>query len=259
MLRRLLATVLIGVLFVGALPVLAQEGGKPPEGEMPKEGAPATPAADQAPIKEVADKVVATSKGLREDDLRSAVEAALKRYKDAKPDEKKELLKVLGTSAVTSRWDGVTAYTLKGMAELDAEAALVVEKALDYKSVRKHVESMTAGIETLGTLANPKTADLLVKLLNDKDNAVIAAACKALGGFDKAPESTRKLIVEKLVGLLESAYGSSRDNKNTAAVAKYNAVEQPILASLKNLTGQTFQNSLDWRKWFNDAKKKKWN
>ena len=86
----------------------------------------------------------------------------------------------------------------------------------------------------------------------DRDGDVITLK-KSRG----APGKVRLEVCAKLVNFLNSYYNAASNPEDTTARQRYRMVGRPMSDALSEMTGQTFQDPLDWRKWYNDNKKNK--
>ena len=95
--------------------------------------------------------------------------------------------------------------------------------------------------------------------MDDKDDAIIAAAAQALGCHDKAPEATRKEIFEELLKtLMGTKAAMDADPENTIARERFYAIAASISTALSALSGQPEQQPEEWQRWWNKNKKESW-
>lgn len=111
-------------------------------------------------------------------------------------------------------------------------------------------------IEQVGYTKDYSKDKDLVDLLDFHQDVVIAAAAKALGQFREAPGERRKFMVENLVKKLESYSNQASDVQDTVSIQKYTTVRGPMVDALKKLTGEAYNEPLEWTKWWNNNKNK---
>lgn len=111
-------------------------------------------------------------------------------------------------------------------------------------------------VEQIGNTKHYTTDKDLVDYLDHYQDVVIAGAAKAIGQFGEAPGKTRQFLVENLVKKLESYANAASNIEDTTSVQKYTTVRGPMIQALKNLTPMSFDDPLDWTKWWNNNKNK---
>ncbi|MCE9637244.1 MAG: hypothetical protein K8T90_16180 [Planctomycetes bacterium] len=154
----------------------------------------------------------------------------------------------------------VATAALDGLGELGPAAAgkplrEIVGKAVDAKN--PPTEIVSSGLRAMKKVADPSkaTTGFLLDLLKRKENDVVAKAADAVSGYKDAAGDVRKGLMEEVLKTGESVFAASRDGKNSAAVAKWNAIQGGVMAALKALSGQNLADPLAARKWYNDHKK----
>jgi len=178
-------------------------------------------------------------------------------------DEKKKIVDSLGKALRFAGKDGkVAIQAAQGLGGMGEDAAKVLSAALNDKRFRKdevYKEAYLAIIRALGTTKSEREAKTLMDLLKDKDNYVIAAAAEGLGNYTDVKQTTRKRVAEALIKTLDSAFNAAEaDPRNTTLQKKYEVIGGPLFTSLQKVTGASVGSAPEWRKWFNDNKKKNW-
>ncbi|MAW60252.1 MAG: hypothetical protein CMJ94_05380 [Planctomycetes bacterium] len=112
-------------------------------------------------------------------------------------------------------------------------------------------------IEQIGMTKDWDQWEDLVDLLDHHEDVIIAASATALKNYRGAPGKVRLEVCAKLVNFLNSYYNAASNPEDTTARQRYRMVGRPMSDALSEMTGQTFQDPLDWRKWYNDNKKNK--
>jgi ATP:corrinoid adenosyltransferase len=158
--------------------------------------------------------------------------------------------------------DQITMKAAQGLAGMGEDAAKELAAAMKDRRFRKDEEledAYLAMIRALGATKSLRESKILMDLLKDKNFEVIAAAADALGNYNDVKLAYRKRIAEAMIKALDSAYNSAKaDPRNTTLQKKYEIVGTPLFVSLQKVTGASVNSPEDWRKWYNDNKKKRW-
>lgn len=171
--------------------------------------------------------------------------------------------KLLETAA-----DALSSFGTRGG---DVLAAAIEHKryktAKPWRSFRAHM------IRCLGKVADKKFVKRLIDIARkDNDDGAAAAAGGALGNYAKAPSATRKRIVKELLKNLEGTNsvastlgagslggsGGGGGNPALAASKRLRKIRGPWMRTLRRLTGQNHKRVIDWRKWHEKNKRKRW-
>ncbi len=215
-----------------------------------------------APVKEILEELQKAYKQRHEPHATAALEKALKAIKEkARPArEKSQILKAMAMG-LDNRNGKIKLAAASALGRVGPPAAKVLKKALKAKPVQRNGELMAAVIDALGLTRDEKVAvPALLSIVNAyKDWTMRAMAARALGNFDKtvAKGKVRIVICEKLIQIYEGIESQASDGRDSDAVRKLRAVQGDFVATLRTLTEQEWNRSLDWRRWFNKAKKKK--
>jgi HEAT repeat protein len=130
-------------------------------------------------------------------------------------------------------------------------------KAFEDKRFRKDLEFRAMCVVQVGHTKDYSQVEDLVDLLDYHLDLVIAKAAEALAQYRDAPAKVRLLAADKLVNFLNSYYNAQLNPDDTIGRQRYRLVRRPMLEALTELTGQSFQDPLEWRRWFNKNKKNK--
>lgn len=130
-------------------------------------------------------------------------------------------------------------------------------KASKEKRFKKDTDFQALCIQQVGYTHDYTQAEDLIDLLDHHQDLIIKAAADALTQYGEAPGDVRLLATEKLVNFLNSYYNASLNPDDTVAQARYRLVRRAFLDALTELTKQSFQDPLDWRRWYNKNKKDK--
>lgn len=141
--------------------------------------------------------------------------------------------------------------------QMGPDGAKYLWKAYEDKRFRKDVDFRGRCVQQIGATRDWKQWEELVDLLDHHEDLIIAKAAEALVQYREAPGKVRVEVASKLVNLLNSYYNAANNPEDTTAKQRYRMVGRPMIQALSELTGQSFQDPLDWRKWFNDNKKNK--
>ena len=130
-------------------------------------------------------------------------------------------------------------------------------KAYEDKRFRKDVEFRGRCVQQVGSTLDWDQWEDLVDLLDHHEDLIIAKAAEALKHYREAPGKIRVEVTSKLVNFLNSYYNAANNPEDTTARQRYRMVGRPMREALSEMTGQSFQDPLKWRLWFNDNKKNK--
>lgn len=213
-----------------------------------------------APVGEILAELQKAFKQRHEPNATAALEKALTAIKEKTRSarEKSQILKAMA-GGLDNRNGKIKLAAASALGRVGPLAAKVLKKALKSKIVQKNGELMAAVIDALGLTRDEKVAvPTLLSIVNAyKDWTFRALAARALGNFDKtvAMGKTRKAICEKLIQIYEGIESQASDGRDSDARRKLQAIQGDFVATLRTLTEQEWNRSLDWRKWFNKAKK----
>jgi hypothetical protein len=115
-------------------------------------------------------------------------------------------------------------------------------------------------VEAIGFNNEKSSIKPLCKLLWEDEALIVKATCKALSQYSKLPLKERKSIVEELVKVYANINSLSVANpKREDYRERLLQTEVSFNEALRALTLKSFENSVDWQKWYNDNKNKpKW-
>jgi hypothetical protein len=130
-------------------------------------------------------------------------------------------------------------------------------KVSKEKRFKKDTDFKALCVQQIGYTHDYKQAEELIDLLDHHQDLLVKAAADALTQYGEAPGAVRLQCAEKLVNFLNSYYNSSLNPDDTVAQARYRLVRRSFLDALTELTKQSFQDPLDWRRWYNKNKKNK--
>ena len=221
---------------------------------------PAVPAAAQEDEigKEIA-ALDAAIKSKNETDIQASIDLLMEKSRDATKDHKRVADAI--SRALSSDLSKAQIHAAKALADLGVAGSGPLKKAAGDKAIRAEEtkkEVYLAVIDAIAKTGDEENVDFLLKLLKDKDNDVIAAVATAGKYYAKASGAVRKKIVESFVTVLEGSYGASQNNRDTTAVKKYDTISTPMIQTLQELTGERIGTPIEWRKWFNENKNRKW-
>ncbi len=253
--RLIVATILFTLVGSGA--AIAQAGGDKAD-DKDKAGA--------ATLEPTADIIKALGEAYKlknEPQAIAALEAALKavKEKDRPPKEKDHIVKAMA-SGLDSKNSKVAIAAANALGRVGEPATKVLVKALKSKRILKVPEAHKAVIDAIGFARDEKAGvNALLKIATrDKDWRARGWAGNALGQFNKnhAKGKTRKKVCEKLIQVLEGAESAASDGRDQTAQQRLNFIQGPFVQTLRTLTEQEHNTALDWRRWFNKAKRQRW-
>ncbi len=216
-------------------------------------------AAEEDEIAEKISTLEAAIKSKNEQDVMSTIDLLLDKVRDQEKDHKRAAEAI--AKALSFDTSKAQIHAAKALADLGSVGSAALKKAANSKDIRSEEEKKEvylAFIDAIGKTGDEDNVDFLMKLLKDKDSDVIAAAATSLKYYSRASGTVRKDVVGSLVTILEGSYGASQGGRDSTALKKYETISTPMLQTLQELTGQRIGTPPEWRKWFNENKKKKW-
>ncbi|MCR9248226.1 MAG: hypothetical protein NXI31_24615 [bacterium] len=162
---------------------------------------------------------------------------------------------------------GLYVAAVEALAYCESDGAKVLKKAFEGKRIPDKAEWVDLRARMLRSIGKTKDEGM-VKLLIDEarrspENALMAAAGEALGNYESSKDKIRKEIVsdlikrwgelEELASQLGTGHIQAQNAKNTLSSigGKWNE-------TFAKLTRQNHTRFLDWQKWYNKNKGKKW-
>ena len=203
----------------------------------------------------------------------NALDQLVQSYESLSEKEKDEVVKATELAFTTRRDEGEDVERLfiaasASLANMGADGEKGLLRALAQKHVRSKPKVVATLVEGLGRQVNPAMVDQLLPWLKpDKPlgaNApVIVGASHALARYREAEGKLRKRISGELVAVyadLDARYQTEHKKPapDPELEAGFQQVEKPLLDSLRALTGEQFENSEDWKKWWATAKDQDW-
>ena len=251
---------LAGALLLLAIPADAfpQDGGKEPAPPTEEEKKKAEAEKKVEEVKTFLENYESTLSKMTDEDAIAGLGKMKAWYlaKDMPEEAKKAIFKTFGTKVIRVRnrepYLEAAAKTLGELGDEDAVPMLqyIVDSAMKPKVPIFSVSR--AGLLAMGKLASTKPASVkfILDLLKGKDE-FIADAARALSGYEKAPGTLRKDIVEDLIKMSEGVFSSSEANDNNAK-KKWNTWGSDVLEALEKLSRVKKANPKEYRTWFNN-------
>ncbi len=147
----------------------------------------------------------------------------------------------------------------KGLGTMGEFATKELIKWIDHKKHRENLVLQRELIHSLGKTKDTGAIKTLTKLLNYKEDSVIAWAGEALANFRTAPEKTRKKIFEELLKVLTTAKTLRDSNGNDVLARKrYDTIGTPFMASLAALSGERLSSPEEWTAWWKKNRRVAW-
>jgi len=149
---------------------------------------------------------------------------------------------------------GVAGLADIGKGEGARNLVAVLDAALERDDASSDVTA--AAFAALKRVADPDASvtGALVKLLLHKDDAVVARAADALGGYVGAPAEVRRDLFQDLLrnfeGLASQAQTTTK-GVNKSALNKWTAVGAAVLGAMNALSHQQLPTMAAARQWFN--------
>ena len=152
--------------------------------------------------------------------------------------------------------------------EHDKKFAKPLVQMLEDKQYRRDADAKRRIAHALAVVANPDAIEPLSELIRfDEDPEVVAEAADALSTFSSVKVAQRKPAVKRLVDLYESTWNlkeSVRQEHKDKVLKKeaedrYKVYGKTLRHALQALTGVQLARPAEWRRWWNDNKKRtKW-
>ena len=156
----------------------------------------------------------------------------------------------------------------ENLGRMGSEACAALAGALEERTVRKAPTLSRALALALGATQDKAAVKPLCDLLEDKSDALVAAAGEALGQFAAAPEAQRKAIFEDVLKTLVTAknYTDDIDQQSASASAphdnvahqRYDTISAALNTTLKRLSSHDETDPDQWRHWWNKNKRETW-
>lgn len=145
------------------------------------------------------------------------------------------------------------------LGEMAPESVPVLISWIGHKSHRKDEPLQRLLILRLGKTKDERAVKPLIKLLDDPDPPIQAAAAEAMGEFEEGELSARKDMFEELLHLLMGVKNEVDTNvTDPIARNRYDTIAAPIITSLKRLSGHDEHVPEEWLHWWNKNKKEDW-
>lgn len=257
-LRRLAA--IAALVLVGCGAAIAQDDDKSGDKAGDKKGEAAAPL---EPTDAIIKALGEAYKLKNEPQAIAALENAVKAVKDKeRPNKEKDQIVKAMASGLDSKNPKVAIAAANALGRIGEPGTKVLVKALKSKRILKVPESYKAVIDAIGLARDEKAgvSALLKIATRDKDWKARGWAGNALGQFNKnhAKGKTRKKICEKLIQVLEGAESAASDGRDQTAQQRLGYIQGAFVQTLRTLTEQEHNTALDWRRWFNKAKRERW-
>jgi len=234
--------------------------GAPPAGGQPNP--PATPPAGASKdaaaadyIKDVQAKQSKQSDQEAKDSIKKLVE--FWKDKDVTDATKKPIPDVVGKYAREDKMS-VATDAIDALGEFGAAGAPPTTDALErtLKAKDPSVDVYKHCFDTLKKLADtkPSTVKTLTDCLKFKIDEVVGKAADAMSGYKAAPGKVRKVMFEEILNQTQGVASQAKSAKNAGMVHKWQVIGGNVIAALNALSGQTFKDPDEARKWFNDNK-----
>jgi hypothetical protein len=145
------------------------------------------------------------------------------------------------------------------LGEMAPESVPVLMEWIGHKSHRKDQPLQRLLILRLGKTKDERAVKTLIKLLDDPDPPIQAAAAEAMGEFEATELEQRKEMFLQLLQLLTTVKAAvDADNADPIARNRYDTVAAPIVTSLQRLSGHKEHVPEEWQRWWNKNKKENW-
>ncbi len=145
------------------------------------------------------------------------------------------------------------------LGQMAPDSVPVFLKWIGDKAHRKDLQLQRLMILKLGKSKTEAARDALIKLLNDEQNQIVAAAAEGLGEFGDIDQKLRKTTFETMLKVLMSAKAAvDASSSDPIAREKYDTIAAPIVTTLQRLTKHEEHDPTEWQRWWNKNKKEDW-
>jgi len=134
---------------------------------------------------------------------------------------------------------------------------------LEHRDYRRDFDLKQRIARSLSIMASTDAVEPLADLIrSDEDAHVVQAAADSLASYATAPLALRKEAVKRLVDVYTSTYNlmmSIRPEDRVIASKmkeRYRIFARSLRSALQSLTGQQITRPQEWRKWWNENKKR---
>ncbi len=142
-------------------------------------------------------------------------------------------------------------WVLGGMPE---HGSKYLWQGFEDKRFSKDSKAQADCIRQIGRTKDYEQFEQLLNLLKHHDNQVIAAAAQAFQNYSAAPGKIRQECTKRLVKQLESFDNEARGGGSSSAGRRLGATKGPMIRALKVLTGESYDDSLAWTRFWNKNK-----
>ena len=147
----------------------------------------------------------------------------------------------------------------KALGSMGPESVDTLLKWIPSKRHKDFLDIQRELILSLGSTRDSKAIEPLLKLLDEFQARLQAAAAEALGNFTEEDQKVRKKIFEELLKTMMSAQSSAEGNSSSSTAGnRWSTVAGPIRRSLQALSGTRAGNHVEWQRWWNKNKRRDW-
>ncbi len=136
-------------------------------------------------------------------------------------------------------------------------------RLLEGNEFRRDADLRRRIAHALAVMSHESAVAPLADLLRfDEEAEVVAEACASLATYAAAPLKERKEAVRRLVDLYETTWNYKMsvrpEDKTLSRIAsqRWGVYSQVMRTALQTLTGEQLSRPLEWRRWWNDNKKR---
>jgi hypothetical protein len=209
----------------------------------------------------------ASERGKEDTQAIAVIDRLVQTFSECGPKDREAIVKGLDKCFKEKRpedQDGVRQNQLflaaaTALGEMAPESVPVLLAWIGHKSHKKDEALQRLLILRLGKTKDERAIKPLIKLLDDPDPPIIAAAAEAMGEFDGAALDERKGMFEELLKLLTGAKAAvDADNADPIARQRYDTIGAPIVTSMQRLSKHNEHAPEAWQRWWNKNKKEDW-
>ncbi len=143
------------------------------------------------------------------------------------------------------------------LARMPEHGADLLWRVFKDKRFRKDSKFLSAVVDGVGRTQDYAQYQELLDLLQHHDYSVLAAAAGAFRYYKEAPGSIRRECTKELVKKAESYRNAANSNDGYSSNERWGKCRGPMMRSLTTLTGEAYEDTLGWTRFWNKNKNKR--
>jgi HEAT repeat protein len=230
---------------------------------------PPAPADGRAELKALTEKLAGhiDKRGKEDAQAKESIDKLLIEFRQSGPKDREAIVKALDKCFQVKRPEnkdgapdnGLYLAAAVALGEMGPESVKPLISWIGNRAHKKDLVLQRMLITRLGKTKSEEGRKFLLKLLDEPEPPIVAAAAESLGEFDGVDQKIRKELFEELLKLLMGAK-NEYDAANTDPILRerYDTIAAPIVSSLQRLSKQRESDPQRWQHWWNKNKKEDW-